>query len=402
MTALISAVFARLNRARLEAQLLDMLEYYSPPFGEAELVRFVTAQCEQRGLTVSVQPVPVFPGDGRGNILLRLGPGADAPIAESEGPALPLGLLWLGHLDTIALWGPTDEPTRDHRPIRVGNTLRGLGTADMKAGCAAAIEALTALAESGLSLKRGLTVGLVVGEEESGDGAEALRGRFSAPLTVVGEPTELRPCPDHCGYVELRINATGERAHAALPHHGASAVHALVDALAEVLAVTKRDVPFDAHSEAEIAVSVRQLEGGGPQFVVADRSSALLDIHVAPDLSLDQVEASIMEAVTRVGRRHTRVHLAVDRTFFAQGARAEPDDPRATPLRMAFDHVGRVYAPTSFRSHSDANFFHETATIVVGPGRLEHAHRADEEVDLDEDWTAARLYAAAFVEACVR
>ncbi|HSN55251.1 MAG TPA: M20/M25/M40 family metallo-hydrolase, partial [Candidatus Sulfomarinibacteraceae bacterium] len=180
-----TALRRRIRTDRLNALLEEAVSTYSPPFAEDPATRVFARFLEEAGISYQRQPVAGGADTGgasRANLVVRVGP-------------QPPALLWLGHVDTVAA---VDE---EHASARVEEgVLHGLGSADMKSGCAAALEALRVLLASGAELHRGLCVALVVGEEEAGDGAEALAGEVSAPLAVVGEPTGLAPCLEHFGY----------------------------------------------------------------------------------------------------------------------------------------------------------------------------------------------------------
>jgi len=199
-----------LDYPRLRGLLLDAVRVYSPSYAETPAAQVFAACLEGAGLAVERLPVPSSQGHGpRCNLLVRLGP-------------QPPAMLWVGHIDTI-------EAVHGFSAPRVeGDVLRGLGAADMKSGCAAMVEAAIALHLSGLPLTRGLCLGLVVGEEEYGDGSLALINTVRAPLVIVGEPTDLLPCVSHNGYLECQLTAQGSRAHAAVPEYGANAIHAML------------------------------------------------------------------------------------------------------------------------------------------------------------------------------
>ena len=370
----LQAVLDRLSPERLEQNLWDMLEIYSPPYAEGPVVRHTEGVLRARGFDVTLQPVPNR-GTTRANVLVQVGPGTPT-------------LLWVGHLDTVELFHEGG-----HRPRRDGDLLRGLGTADMKGGCAAAIEALTALMESGEPLGHAMTLALVVGEEDAGDGALVLRETLEAPLTVIGEPTSMAACVDHYSYIELLVEAHGKRAHAALPEVGANAIHAMLEVVSAVL----EDAPKWPDAE-RIALSVRRISGGEPQFVIAEQCEAQIDVHLPPGVPPEGIEAAFERAIAKAAASHDRVEIGLRRMFWAPGFGGARDDTRLVPLQAAFASLGQAWEPTAFRSHSDANLFHDrgTLTVVCGPGDLDVAHRRSERVSLTEVHAAARLYASLF------
>lgn len=381
-----NAQFVRdlIRRDRLDALLEDAVNNYSPPFAEEPATRVFARFLEDAGVSYQRQPVAGgvdTGGASRANLVIRVGPD-------------PPGLLWLGHVDTVVA---VDE---EHACARIEDgLLYGLGSADMKSGCAAALEALLALLGSGAELHRGLCIALVVGEEEYGDGAAALTDEVSAPLTVVGEPTALIPCLEHYGYVECELAAAGARAHAALPEVGSSAIHSMLDWLLGIL-----DARRDLDEPERIAFNPRSIQGGGDMFAVAERCRASLDVHFAPSLD----PAVIHDVIDRARRfsleRHPGCELDATQLYSARGYALDPSNPGLEPVHSAFSELGRTFTPGSFRSHSDASplFLRGTVPVVCGPGRLEVAHTPTEHVELAEVHRAAELYATIFHAACCR
>lgn len=356
---------------RLRGLLERAVAIYSPPGEEARVAPLFVDALVSAGIQVRVQPVPRAGAPERFNVIASVGP--------AERP----GLMLLGHLDTVAL-----PPGEEHAPRWRGEALEGLGAADMKGGCAAMVEALIAVARAGVPLERGLTLALVVGEEDEGDGAAALLREVSAPLVVIGEPTGLVPCVDHFGYLELALEVRGRRAHAALPEHGANAIDG---ALAWLAAIRERAL--------DAVISTRSIDGGSELFAVAERCRVVLDVHLPPGAAPEPVERAVEEAAAAL----TGLELSAEaqRVFWAPGDSAREAEALA-PLERALARCGLSTAPKTFPSHSDANLFHgrDAVAVVLGPGRLELAHSRLERVQMDQVVRAAELYAVLIVEAC--
>jgi len=372
------AVWDCLDPALLRALLIDAVRVYSPSYAEGPAARVFRARLEQAGLAVEQLPVPSAHGNGtRCNLLVRIGP-------------QPPSMLWIGHIDTIEAVHGFTAPQVD------GDVLRGLGAADMKSGCAAMVEALIALHRSGLPLAKGLCLGLVVGEEEYGDGSLALIQTVGAPLVIVGEPTDLLPCVSHNGYMECQLTAQGSRAHAAVPEFGANAIHAM---LSWILAI------YDAFLAQDLAGQVvanpREIQGGSTLFVVPAACQAMVDVHWGPGVDPRAVTEAMERARLAAQADHPLCGLAAEVTFSSMGYRNPPEDPLLAPLWSALASVGLSGAPAVFRSHSDAAVFQAAGAlaVVLGPGKLEMAHSPEEQVSLAQVELAARLYAALAWEA---
>lgn len=376
-------VLQKINPERVASLLERAVHKYSPSYKESAAVHVFTDALEEAGVPYRLQHVPIDDeeeaGDAdRANVIIEVGPS-------------PPALLWIGHVDTIPLHHGEELTVR-----REGDVLFGLGAADMKGGCVAAVEAVTALVEAGVELQRGLAVALVVGEEEYGDGSRALEEELAAPLMVIGEPTGLVPCTDHFGYLELRLDAEGRRAHAALPEVGQNAIHAMLRWLL-LLTEELRRPPF---GEA-VALNLREISGGTGLFIVPDACEAVLDIHLPPDTGPEHVLARVEEVRDRVAAEEG-VRLSYERLHWSMGYAQPREDPLLAPLLRAFSSVGLDFAPSAFRSHSDGNLLYRRGVkpVICGPGELELAHRREERVSLAEVQRAARLYAALFLEAC--
>ncbi len=184
---------------RLKSLLQNLVDIYSPSGKEEEIVEFSEAYLKKSGLPVRKQQVD----EDLFNLIVF-------PEGEDE-----VELCFVGHLDTV-----TAHDLEDFGFSEEGDTVFGLGSVDMKAGCAAMIEAFTVMAERKRAFPP-VGLALVVGEEEDSSGAKALIREYSFPWAIVGEPTNLAPCLGHYGYLEVELRAEGKRAHSSMPGAGA-------------------------------------------------------------------------------------------------------------------------------------------------------------------------------------
>jgi acetylornithine deacetylase len=381
MSKQLDRILGLINKEQLITLLTDAVEQYSPSYAEEPAMQVFATRLKECGIHYVRQTLPSGSGpaaDTRANLIIEIGP-------------QPSALMWVGHVDTVPL---IDE--EEQRLHREGDILHGLGSADMKSGCAAIVEAVIAVVRSGVPLARGLTVALVVGEEEYGDGSEALLEWRTAPLTVIGEPTGLVPCVDHYGYYECLLTANGARAHAALPEMGASAIHAMLAWMQQLL-------ESGAEEALGLTFNPREIRGGAGLFMVAQQCEAAIDIHAPPAVEQRVIEELIEQARNKAQATHPRCELQFENLYWANGYAHAPDEPLLGPLRQAFQTTGLDWSPAAFRSHSDGSLFHQKGSIPVicGPGRLEVAHTRHEHVSLQETLDAARLYAAMIHAACV-
>lgn len=338
----------------LQALLWSLIEIYSPSGKEESVLQYLQEFFAREGCPYGIQPVD----ENRYNLVLGWG---DSP------------LVLVGHVDTVDAWDLENMGPED-----LGNGwVRGLGAADMKGGCAALVEAYLSLRRDGLGREFGLA--LLVGEEEDGDGAETFLREARPGCALVGEPTDLRLCTRHFGYLEVVISARGRRAHASIPERGENAAERVLALLHDVM----QDP--DLRREGGPVVSIRHLETTNPGFAVPARADAWIDVHLPPGYPASAVQA----ALDRIVAKHGGDWVSVEYPTQHGGFELPPGDPLAAAFRTAGGTDIDV-----FRSHSDANRFHLAGipTAVLGPGSLEHAHTEQERVALDQVVAAARLY----------
>jgi acetylornithine deacetylase len=354
---------------RLRTTLLDLLDIYSPSGKEEDVQLYLEERLTGAGFTVERQEVE----EDRYNLRVTMG--------EAE-PQLYL----VGHVDTVAAWdlevsGPREE----------GGIIHGLGSADMKGGCAAMLEAWLALAALPAGERPAAGLLLVVGEEENGDGSAAFLRQQHPPWVVIGEPTSLVACFAHYGYLEAGFVTRGRRIHSSLPELG----HNAVESMLRVLLHLGRD-PLFAREASGIVYSIREMSSARAGFVVPDRCESWIDLHLPPETDPDAVAEAIRRRATGTTEYVPDLDLEVAFEFAARGYKLGTDNPLAARLREVYPKLGLPLRCDAFRSHSDGNLFFEAGVrpLILGPGALESAHTPDEQTTLAEVVAAARIYAA--------
>jgi acetylornithine deacetylase len=341
-----------------------MVDHYSPSGKEEELTAFLGNILVASGLKVERQPVD----ETRGNLLISSGTG------EPD-------ILFLGHIDTVPAFdiehfGFTDKDGQ----------ISGLGTADMKSGCAAMIEAFMCAAEQG-TLPDSVLLALVVGEEETGDGTQALLASRTFTSALVAEPTNLQPCLEHYGYVELLVRAFGYRRHAAMSDRETNAIHAMLRFLVQLEDRIENEEP-------DTVLNMRDLHSSESGFAVPDRCAAAIDLHIPPDMKAteyaDRLKAFIESAL---GQSRASRH-EIEFPTRATGYRIAPESALPQAIKGVFETLEKEWNPVAFRSHSDANLLLEAGCqpIILGPGLLAKAHTCDESVELAQVAEAAEVY----------
>ncbi len=206
----------------------------------------------------------------------------------------------LGRSQRLILAGHTDTvPANGNAGARIdGDTLWGVGSADMKGGLAVFLELARTVPDPTVDLSFVFYAREEVAQEHNGlnelwaERPDLLAG----DCAILGEPTEGLIEAGCQGTLRIQVHLAGARAHTARPWMGRNAVHRLGPILEALAAYEARTPTIDGctYREAVQAVSV---EGGVAGNVVPD--AAVLRIHhrYAPDRSAEEAEAWLRDLV---------------------------------------------------------------------------------------------------------
>lgn len=350
---------------RLRNLLRDLVDIYSPSGKEGEILEYVEEYLRNQNLRVIKQKVD----ETRCNLVV---------LPEKRDKTV---LCLVGHLDTVTAHDLDDYGFREEE-----DTIFGLGTADMKAGCAAMIEALTVMTERGKTVPP-VGLALVVDEEENNKGVKCLVSEYSFPWAIVGEPTGLVPCLGHYGYLEIMLRTQGKRAHSAMPELGQNAIENMLRLLLQVTeSVSSR---IDG-----LVYNIRELSGFPGGFVVPDSCDAWLDLHLPPSSRIDVLKTEFERLLeeSRENIPNLDVQLNFEDTY--SGYQISQERPLVGKLKEVYGRMSLAWETQEFRSHSDGNVLWSAGVnpIILGPGYLETAHTAKESVSFCQVLSAAQLY----------
>jgi acetylornithine deacetylase len=298
-------------------------------------------------------------------------------VGPSEGE---IRVALIGHVDTVSAYDL--EEYGFHVEDR---HVRGLGTADMKGGCAAMVEAYTTLWDMGIHPPIALC--LVVGEEEEGDGADRLVEDYHFPWAIIGEPTSLHPCLRHYGYLEVQLTTHGKRVHASLANTTQNPIEAMFRLMLRIAQFMERDT-------RGLTYNVRDLFSSPSGFAVPENCEAWLDIHVPPAAPIGEILTDLEEVVSAEDDASPGIVFAMRTATIDNGYDLPPRGLVVEVLQNVYEDRSILWKPGSFRSHSDANKLWAAGikTILLGPGQLEMAHTPEESISLDEVIAASQIY----------
>ena len=259
------------------------------------------------------------------------------------------------HMDTVPPFFPSREDS---------DFIYGRGSCDAKGIIAAMIAAVEKLLSAG---QRNVGLLFVVGEERDSAGAKvAAKSPCGSQFLINGEPTENQLALGSKGGLRFEITARGKLAHSAYPELGRSAIHELLDVLADL-----RRIPLP-HDEllGPATLNIGTISGGH-----------------APNVVADHAQAEIMFRTVGEPKELRRAVLA------ATADRAEAREVLHTPAM-------RLSAPDGFPTTvvafaTDIPIFNGAwgQPFLIGPGSIHVAHTAEERVSRKQLLEAVEIYA---------
>lgn len=352
----------------------------NPPGDERAAAAYLGDWFRGLGLKPVIQDVV----PGRPNVLVRL-----------EGQAPGPHLIFNGHTDVVppgSGWtvDPYGAEVRDGR-------LYGRGSADMKGGVAAMIEAALTVFEHA-RFAGAITLAMVADEEEGGGGTRtAVREGLRGDWAIVPEPTDLRPVIAHKGDFNLFVTVHGQAAHGSVPDRGINAIYGAGRLLTAIQELNQR---LQAQSHPLVGsptISVGTIHGGEITCMVPAECRVAIDRRLIPGEDGEAVIAEVQEILDGLSRQdpHFRAEMTVPIQVLPM--EAAPDLPVVTALRDATREViGADPGVHGWSATCDASILANdgaTPTVIFGPGSIEQAaHRPDESVRIEELYDCAAIY----------
>jgi succinyl-diaminopimelate desuccinylase len=278
----------------------------------------------------------------------------------------PSRVLLAGHTDTV--------PAADNLPSRlVGGELHGCGTSDMKAGDAVFLHLAATIAEPSHDIT------LVMYDCEEIESSANGLGRIErelpdwlrADVAILGEPSGGFIEAGCQGTIRVVVRATGTRAHSARSWLGDNAIHKLGAVLDRLSSYEARSVEIDGCTYREGLSAVR-IDGGIAGNVIPDAASLTVNFRFAPDRSVDEATAHVLDVFDGLD-------VDIERTDAAAGALPGLTKPAAAALvEAAGGQVRAKYGWTDVARFAALGI----PAVNYGPGDPNMAHRVDERVDV--------------------
>ena len=249
----------------------------------------------------------------------------------------------------------------------------GRGACDAKGIIAAMIEAAEGLLAEG---EGNFGLLFVVGEERNSAGAyRASQDPRGSRYVINGEPTENRLAIGSKGALRYEVAAMGKMAHSAYPELGDSAIHKLVDVLADM-----RRIPLPADPVLGAStLNIGTISGGYAPNVVADSASAEILIRLVGD------SFPVKEALAR-----------------AAAGRAELLEILEIPALRLGSLDGMETTVVAYTTDIPAFGGQWGEPFLIGPGSIHVAHTLEEHVLKSDLLKAVEIYRTMVKKLCKR
>jgi succinyl-diaminopimelate desuccinylase len=355
-------------------------------------------------------------GLGLDPVVEEVAPGRPNVICDWAGtafdPAVHPTLMFEGHTDVVTE-GDRERWTHDPYGADVvaagdGDRLYGRGSADMKAGVAGAIAALTALMRTEPALPGRIRLGIVVDEEGMMQGIKHFIAQGWADDVdgaIVCEPEEQELCLVQKGAMRLHVRVRGVMAHGAMPYAGVNPILGLTRFLTRVHGLQEDEqARLGAHEHLGLpwftpTIVRSPVRGEAQHNVMPDEAYAALDVRTVPGQEHDRLYAALRRAADATQDEMPRLAIELDWFESRPWTETPPDDPLVRALERAYPLAfGRPARYGGVPGATDGTFLRASAgvpIVTVGPGDRTIPHQVDEFVRVTDVVDAARFYAAA-------
>ncbi len=350
--------------------------------GEGQIAAFVAEWLGAAGLEVLIEePVP----------------GRPSVIGIARGTGGGQSLMLNAHVDTVGVGGME----RPHEPYVEDGRLYGRGSFDMKGSLAAIMLVGKAAVERRLS--GDVIITAVADEEYASLGTAGVVQRVTADAAIVTEPTALRVCVAHKGFIWLDIETTGVAAHGSRPDLGVDAIAKMGRILVGIEALGQRLLANPTHPLLSNGSLHASLIGGGQELSsYPDRCLLQVERRTIPGETPDLVEEQIRQVVAEAASADPALRATVRRGLVREAFEVAPDAPIVATLRRhtaaVLGHEPEIIGETPWMD-SAILAAAGIPTVVFGPGGA-GAHAVVEWVDLAQVQQCYEILLATAEEFC--
>jgi len=338
--------------------------------GEAVIGEYIAGWLKPYGAVVQLDEVE----PGRKNLVARL-PGSGG------GKSLCL----YAHIDTVGceIW-----KERAFSPRMDGDRLYGLGAADDKGHCAAAMLALKSLVERRAPLRGDLWLALLVDEEGASSGAFHFAEHYRPDAMLVLEPFGLGGINiTHQGFGWLDIVVHGRAAHGSAPESGIDAILHMAEVITR-LGKLDREVyaPSPHPLNGKIVFHTGTIAGGTDYATYPDHCALGIEIGTQPgeriDARVKEIEAIFEDVKRSFPDFRGEVNVRLAREPFEARGHEQLWEILAAEIEKA---TGQPVVAAGENAWGDAQILQDAGipTLMIG-AQGKNLHAPDEWVSIEE------------------
>jgi acetylornithine deacetylase len=319
--------------------------------------------------------------------------GTKANLWSTIGPVGVRGYILSGHTDVV----PVDGQRWSHDPFTAAERqgrVYGRGAADMKGFLACCLAAVPDMIERPLA--RPIHLAFSYDEEVGCVGVRGLIAQLErAPVKplgcFVGEPTEMGVVIGHKAKRSLRVTVKGRTCHSSLAPNGVNAVEYAARLIVHIRALSDRlaesgardplyDVPFTtAHTGTVHGGTALNIVPDACVFEFEFRSIAADDLDALVDL-VTRYARDVLEPEMKAVAPEAGFTFELKSGFPGLEAPAQSE---LVSLAKQFSGQAR-HAKVAYGTEAGLYDQAGIPTVVIGPGSIDQAHKADEFIAVAE------------------
>lgn len=310
-------------------------------------------------------------------------------IVKIPGKNSEKSLVFLCHMDTVP---PSSAWETDPFILEeVEGKLYGLGACDTKGGVASLIQAVFSLTQ-----QPAVDTYLVFdGDEESTwTGAKSFHKHYALPnpTFIAVEPTDATLCLGARSILECTITTNGISTHASFGTPELNRKKNAIYKMNSILNVLIEDAHVLSQEHDALMGSNSQnigmILGGTARNVLPDTCTMTLDRRLLPTKDMEQELLFLKEMIQLVDP-----HATIGSVFYQKGFRMNEDTKEIKQMVKIIQKTLPDIKAGCFQAMSEVTLFQEMGDcIVLGPGSISLAHRANEYVRSKELFDYVNIY----------
>lgn len=305
-------------------------------------------------------------------------------------------IMFCAHMDTVSAEGMDFDPFCGEE--KDGRVL-GRGSNDDKGSIAASLWALKELISEGNCVNN-IALLFTVDEEQKRSGATAFCREQLPKLTfkpagvIIAEPTSLKPIVAHAGIGHFRVIVKGIAAHASDPSKGRSAIKDMIKVMDAVEKdyIAKLSATHPLCGKAQC--SINMINGGRQINGIPDECIIRVDRRVMPGEDVDSVIPEVEKVISGLRKQDPTLQVTVKSDFKDNPLSQDLSSPFITKTLEGIKKAGLDSTPIGAAFATDAGAFSAIGLpcVVLGPGKDENSHTADESISVKELIEGVRIF----------